>query len=197
MGTRDGIVGIAQKLFAEQGYKATSIAQISRAAGLSPSAGGLYRHFKTKELLLEAVVELALQRFNDSTKRREATAGHLGSPLEELRANGGYILADIRKNIDLHMLVERELHDFEALQERVRTELLLPIIQGIEDWLVELMPQHSASRGKSRALAELAWNGLAYRAIRADGGIAISDEEYIDAWATAIYASIAIEEPRK
>lgn len=184
-------------MFAEQGYRATSIAQISGAAGLSPSAGGLYRHFKTKESLLEAVVDVALERFNATIERRKATTALMGEPLDELRANGSYLLADIRKNIEVHMIVERELHDFEKLRDRVRVELLDPIITGLEEWLIDLMPDNSAAGPKSRALAELAWNGLVYRAIRGSSTTTVTDAEYVDVWATALHASILIEATRK
>lgn len=54
--TRERIIDAALRLFGEVGYTRASIAKIEEAAGLSPGAGGLYRHFKTKEeLLVEAV----------------------------------------------------------------------------------------------------------------------------------------------
>ncbi|MGS2806449.1 helix-turn-helix domain-containing protein [Nocardia sp. MW-W600-9] len=46
----------ALRLFGEQGFAKTSIAQIEQAAGLSGGSGALYRHFKSKdELLVRAV----------------------------------------------------------------------------------------------------------------------------------------------
>ncbi|MEV0686079.1 helix-turn-helix domain-containing protein [Nocardia sp. NPDC050378] len=54
--TRERIMTEALRLFGEQGFAKTSVAQIERAAGLSSGAGGLYRHFRSKdELLVEAV----------------------------------------------------------------------------------------------------------------------------------------------
>lgn len=44
------------ELFAEQGYAATTIADVERAAGLTVGAGGIYRHFASKLELLEAGV---------------------------------------------------------------------------------------------------------------------------------------------
>lgn len=48
------------RLFGEQGYSATSVAQIEAAAGLRPGAGGLYAHFRSKEALLRAGLEALL-----------------------------------------------------------------------------------------------------------------------------------------
>ncbi len=61
--SRDRILAEALRLFGEQGYSGTSIAQIEQAAGLSPGSGALYRHFKSKdELLVKAVEARVLDR---------------------------------------------------------------------------------------------------------------------------------------
>lgn len=51
-GTRGRILAEAMRLFGEQGFAGTSIAQIEAAAGLKPGSGGLYRHFPSKDALL-------------------------------------------------------------------------------------------------------------------------------------------------
>ena len=44
------------RLFAERGFRATSVGDIEEAAGLKPRRGGLYKHFPSKhDLLVEAV----------------------------------------------------------------------------------------------------------------------------------------------
>jgi AcrR family transcriptional regulator len=61
--SRDRILAESLRLFGEQGYAGTSIAQIEKAAGLSPGSGALYRHFKSKdELLVEALKARVLDR---------------------------------------------------------------------------------------------------------------------------------------
>jgi AcrR family transcriptional regulator len=61
--TRERIKAAALPLFAEQGFAATSIAAIERAAGLAPRAGAFYRHFPSKEALFE---ELASERITET-----------------------------------------------------------------------------------------------------------------------------------
>jgi len=53
--TIDRIVNQAMKLFLEKGYHGTSIDDITQAAGLTK--GALYWHFKSKEDLLERIIE--------------------------------------------------------------------------------------------------------------------------------------------
>lgn len=60
--TRERLVTEAMRLFGEQGYRATSITQIEKAAGLVPGCGALYNHFKSKEALLRAGIDRQLDR---------------------------------------------------------------------------------------------------------------------------------------
>ena len=52
--TRDQLIEVATRLFAEHGYEGTSIEAVLSAAGVS--RGALYHHFAGKEALFEAVV---------------------------------------------------------------------------------------------------------------------------------------------
>jgi AcrR family transcriptional regulator len=53
--TREQVLEIATRLFAERGYEETSIELVLQESGVS--RGSLYHHFKGKEALFEAVVE--------------------------------------------------------------------------------------------------------------------------------------------
>lgn len=53
--TRDHVIAIARKLFAEKGYNSTSVADILHEAEIN--SGSLYHHFETKQGLLIAVLE--------------------------------------------------------------------------------------------------------------------------------------------
>ena len=58
---RDSILKAAQRLFAEKGYHGVSIDEIAREVSVSPSI--LYRHFKSKQVLYDAVLQaLSAQR---------------------------------------------------------------------------------------------------------------------------------------
>ena len=61
--TRERLKRAALSLFTEGGFVATSIGAIESAAGLAPRAGAFYRHFKSKEALLE---ELARERITET-----------------------------------------------------------------------------------------------------------------------------------
>lgn len=60
--TRDRIVDAADRLFYEQGYEHTSFSQIAEVVGIS--RGNFYYHFKTKDEILDAVINYRLARTN-------------------------------------------------------------------------------------------------------------------------------------
>jgi AcrR family transcriptional regulator len=55
--TREVLIDVALGLFSTEGYRGTTIRKIEEAAGLTPGAGGLYRHFRSKEELLLAALD--------------------------------------------------------------------------------------------------------------------------------------------
>lgn len=67
--TRADIVDCARKLFYEHGYDGTSFTQIVDATGLF--RGNLYHYFKTKDDILEAVVERYLEDYRALLKQWE------------------------------------------------------------------------------------------------------------------------------
>lgn len=67
---RDRVREIAVALFNEQGYDATSVADVAARLGLSKSA--LYHHFSSKEQLLEIALEEALGGLEAAIDRAEA-----------------------------------------------------------------------------------------------------------------------------
>lgn len=78
LSTRERILTAAMQLFGEHGYAATTIAQIEQAAGLSPGAGGLYSHFKSKREVLAAGLDWLLA----PAAEPPSTAAPIGLPPE-------------------------------------------------------------------------------------------------------------------
>jgi AcrR family transcriptional regulator len=74
------IAGAAMSLIARQGVKGLSVAAVARKVGLVPSA--LYRHFKGKEEILEATIELVRDLIAENVRsvRRESP-----QPLDQLK----------------------------------------------------------------------------------------------------------------
>lgn len=98
--TRERIIDEAMRLFSEHGYAATSIAKIEAAAGLTPGAGGLYHHFKSKEAVMMAGIERQLARL-DALRQIRSVLTPLGDVQSELTLIARYILAELDSEADL------------------------------------------------------------------------------------------------
>ncbi len=63
MSTKERILEAALTLFAENGYNGTSVEQIARAVGIK--APSLYKHYKSKEDILNALIDSAEVRYDE------------------------------------------------------------------------------------------------------------------------------------
>lgn len=79
MSIRDQIVETADRLFYEQGYAATSFSHIADAVGIS--RGNFYYHFKTKDEILDAVIDLRLAR---TRQMLDEWAAQVQDPVERI-----------------------------------------------------------------------------------------------------------------
>jgi AcrR family transcriptional regulator len=93
--TREVLIDAALTLFANEGYRGTTIRKIEEAAGLSPGAGGMYRHFRSKEELLLAAVE----------RYRADVASFVGRVPELMR------LGDVRAELLVAAKLSREFNE--------------------------------------------------------------------------------------
>jgi AcrR family transcriptional regulator len=77
---RDRIVEVAREVFREQGYDA-SLDLVAKRAGVG--AGTLYRHFPTRENLIDAIMQSWVDQVNEAA---EKTLAHEGGPRDMLLA---------------------------------------------------------------------------------------------------------------
>lgn len=80
MGTREQIIDTANRLFYERGYESTSFASIAEAVGIS--RGNFYYHFKTKDEILEAVIQARLTNTREMLSCWQESSP---TPLERIR----------------------------------------------------------------------------------------------------------------
>jgi AcrR family transcriptional regulator len=112
--TRTRIVHAAMELFGTQGYAATTIAQIEASAGLSPGSGGLYKHFRSKEALLEAGVRERVET-PDALDDLFAAAAAAPSARDALRLIADAGLRRLESERDLNRILVRDLARFPRL----------------------------------------------------------------------------------
>lgn len=78
--TRDRIVTVADQLFYQRGFEATSFTDVAGEVGIS--RGNFYHHFKSKDAILQAVIEKRQAKTDDMLRQWEAARE---TPLERIR----------------------------------------------------------------------------------------------------------------
>ncbi|APH54529.1 Transcriptional regulator, TetR family [Granulibacter bethesdensis] len=90
--TRQHILDVADRLFYERGYEATSFADIAKDAGLS--RGNFYYHFKAKDEILYAVID---QRLANTRAMLNAWEKNVEAPADRIRSFIGILIANRTK----------------------------------------------------------------------------------------------------
>ncbi|MFJ6215139.1 TetR/AcrR family transcriptional regulator [Streptomyces sp. NPDC092296] len=136
MDSRTRVVEEAMRLFGEQGYTKTTIAEIERAAGLSPGSGALYRHFRSKEELLAEGVRAKVAGNAGLLALLGDPQAAAALPLRErLAALARAGLRRLDGERDLNRIVVRDLAAFPALLAEVREGEMRRIHAGVAQWL--------------------------------------------------------------
>lgn len=169
--TRSRVLAAALHCFARRGFAGTSLADIESEAGLSPGAGSTYRHFPSKQAMLEAAVDEALAR-----------ADRLVEAEPQSLEQAGRLALDSMNHIeDLTRIVLRDLDQF--------PDLLMPVV----DRLLE-GPIRSVARQMSAAAPGIDGDAMATllvgalvntKLIEAIGGKrpgSVEEERLITAW---------------
>jgi AcrR family transcriptional regulator len=177
---RERVVAAALARFAAKGYSATTIADIEAASGLTPGAGGTYRHFRSKREILDAVIDAALAQ-SDAI---------LAPPPESLEGAARDAFAQLDQQRDLMALMLRDLDQFPDLQRKVIDRLLTGPIRVVAERTAAIAPQVDAD-----ALALLLVGALVnVKVIEMLSGRSqprISQKRLVAAWAHLYRSAIA------
>ncbi|MBD2900244.1 hypothetical protein amrb99_92450 [Actinomadura sp. RB99] len=154
--TRERIVAESLRLFADRGYAATSVAEIEAAAGLSPGAGGLYRHFRSKEEVLASAIREHIERTRQQiTTVLDQAEVFADRPLEvRLRMTCQAGLAKMREEQDLIRVLFRDLDQFPNLVAEMREGIVNPLYDGIATWLSQ-QPEYAGAEEDWAAVASI------------------------------------------
>ncbi len=171
------------RLFSEHGYAATSIAKIEAAAGLTPGAGGLYHHFKSKEAVLAAGIERQLARLHAFREIRRVLTP-VGDLKAELTLTARYILTELDSESELLRILALEARNRKQLLTTAVDQLVSSTFDGFATWIRERaerkVPAEEASGIASVGLGSL----LGSRLLRDVLGVPspVEDDVLVDTW---------------
>lgn len=149
--TKKKIIESAIKLISQNGYAATTTAQIAKEAGISEAT--LFKYFKNKETLLREVIDIALVQLinfvalsplkeNIKKSKDFKTSEFLSSIINER-------VELLDKNIDLLKIILIEIQYNDSLREEVTKEIVPKFCKTKE--LVEKMLMQKAGISKNMA----------------------------------------------
>jgi AcrR family transcriptional regulator len=189
---RERILDAALRLFAEKGYGETSVANVQEACGLSRESGALYKHFASKEKLLEAGIERELVHL-EGVRVAFRLLGDAGTFTEELEILGRFLLVELLAERDLLRILLKDLDRFPKLLSRAREQLIEPAYAEFAAWL-----RRHADAGHVRcddpdATAAVALGAIVqYRAIEALLGSPpnVDEERFLRQWVRMVGAAV-------
>jgi AcrR family transcriptional regulator len=152
-GTSDRIVEAGIRLFADKGFQGTTVGEIERQAGLTPRAGALYKHFPSKEAVLEAAFERHVAELEALHSAIELMPlGDLRAELTLLTRWGLQMLAQER---DLRRIVITEGDRFPKLKRRFQARIVDRAYAEATAFIRQKMDTGELPEGDAEALATL------------------------------------------
>ena len=168
--TKRKIFEASMKLFAEKGYDATSIEEITATVGVAK--GTLYYHFSSKEEIFNFLVEEGIKLLQNSI---DIKTSKLPNYIDKLKA---IILIQIKIVVKYEDIITILLTQFLGKKARNQTcqKLVYEYINKIEDIVKEGIKKGQIKQGNSQAIASeiygLICSSLVYK-LRNNGQIEI------------------------
>jgi AcrR family transcriptional regulator len=182
--TRDRIVTEAIRLFAERGFRGTTVGEIERAAGLVPRSGGLYKHFRSKEEVLEAAIERHVSELEEMRPVLDMLP--LGDLRAELTLIARWALHELGAEQPLMRVVQKDGDRFPELVAQVKERIIDPGHREASRLIGRMMTGLDAEPRDAEAIGSVALGSLvAFRIEETMFGSAggdVSEERLIEAW---------------
>jgi AcrR family transcriptional regulator len=186
--TRERIVTEAMRLFAERGYRGTTVGDIEEAAGLSPRAGGLYKHFASKEDVLEAGIERHVGEMDVIQPAIDMLP--LGDPRAELTLVGRFALQELAAEMPLMKVVQKDGDQFPKLVAQVRERIIARGHRQAATVFARLAGDAKLGERHVAALSSVALGSLVGYRIEESmfGPRPVAEDEFLEAWVDMLMA---------
>lgn len=173
---RSRVLTAAVECFAARGYAATTIADIERAAGLSVGAGGTYRHFPSKQAILEAVIDATVDVPDDE----------IAPPSSDIEATAHEMLDYMRS--DMLRIYLRDLDEFPEQRARINERMRNTSYRVVAERIAAGNPEIDAEAAAAVILGSLI-NFRVNEVLVGEHANGVDRDRFVTTWA-AIYRSI-------
>lgn len=182
--TRERIISEAMRLFAERGYRGTTVGDIEEAAGLSPRAGGLYKHFASKDEVVTAGIERHVAEIEEMHSAMDMMP--LGDVRAELTLIARWALHELQSEQDLMKIVFRDGDQFPNLVELFTERIVNRGYREAAAVIGRIFDQAGVVDRDPDAIAAIALGSLVhYRVEEAMFGrppAGVGEEEFVETW---------------
>ena len=183
-GTRDRIVTEAIRLFAANGFTGTTVGDIEQAAGLAPRAGGLYRHFRSKEDVLSAAIDRHVREMERIRERFGVMP--LGNLRAELTLAARWALSELRAEQLVVKVVQKDGDRFPDIVAEVHERIIAPGHEQAADMFTRMFAEAGIADRDPRAYASVALGSLVGYVLEHTmfGALPgnVPEDEFIEAW---------------
>jgi AcrR family transcriptional regulator len=182
--TRERIVTEAIKLFARNGFSGTTVGDIELAAGLSPRAGGFYKHFTSKEEVLSEAIERHVSELE--RVRGSLDVMPLGDLRAELTLTARWALHELRDEQLVMKVVQKDGDRFPEVVAQVHERIIAPGHAQAARMFERVFADAGVGGRDPRAFAAVALGALVGYVVEQTmfgappGGV--SDDDFIEAW---------------
>ncbi len=191
-GTRERIVTEAVRLFAAKGFSGTTVGDIEEAAGLAPRAGGLYKHFRSKEEVLSAAIDRHVHEMERIRARFDVMP--LGDVRAELTLAAHWAIGELRAEQLVIKVVQKDGDRFPALVAEVHERIIAPGHAQAAELFTRVFAEAGIEDRDTRAHAAVAVGALVGYVLEhtmfgaVPGEVAEADfvNAWIDTWETFI-----------
>lgn len=131
--TRERILDAAMDVFAEDGFAGATISEVERRVGLAVGTGSLYRHFPSKEALLQAAVEREVTSLRAEMAQAQAGLPRAADAATRTLQAYQQRLLDLRRFDRLFRLMLTDGDRVPQLRQAIWAALAVPVKPSIEE----------------------------------------------------------------
>lgn len=137
--TKERIFDASLDLFSEKGFDAVSVREIAREVGIRESS--IYNHYKSKDAILDAIIEYFITELEQSSPPEEEMEKLLDTPevFFEVGAHGFMERMSTPNTEKIWRIISIELYHNEKIREFFKKELLEAPIKGWEQIFTSMM----------------------------------------------------------
>lgn len=204
--TRDRLLAAGMALIAERGFNGVSVGEIESAVGLAPRRGALYKHFPSKQALVEAALEERIAGVADLSGEVAwfASQEALADPRGSLRFIAQVALDELAREKHISQIIEKDGNRFPELRDRMRIAMVDPGFRYAEEsfsaWVrtVHGPDSERASSIDVAAVAAVLLSSLVHHLrqqwLLGEPPHRIETERFLDAWVDIAIRALDIQE---